>query len=113
MKRETKLRLLAVLAGALLLMGCEAQRIGDIKADPSKYSGKTVKVAGRVTTSFGVLSTGAYEIEDDTGKIFVVSNSGVPAQGSNVLVEGSVFSGAMVAGQPVGVAIRESKHAVK
>ena len=113
MNRETKLRWLAVLAGAFLLTGCEAQKIGDIKADPSKYSGKTVKVAGRVTTSFGVLSSGAYEIEDDTGKIFVLSNSGVPAQGSNVVVEGSVFSGAMVAGQSVGVAIRESKHEVQ
>ena len=113
MKRETRLRLLAVLAGAFLLMGCEAVKIADVKANPSKYSGKTVKVAGRVTTSFGVLSTGGYEIQDDSGRIFVISNHGVPAQGANVVVEGSVFSGAMIAGQPVGVAIRESKHEVR
>ncbi len=101
--------MIVVLFGA----GCEVVKIGDIKADPSKYRDKKVKVAGIVTTSFGVLQTGGYEIEDPTGKIFVISTAGVPARGSQVLVEGNVFTGGMVLGEAVGVAIRETKHEVK
>ena len=108
----TASRLALVLGAALLLTACEATKIADITNDPSKYRDKNVRVAGIVTTSFGVLQTGGYEIQDDTGKIFVISNQGVPAKDSRVVVEGRVFSGAMVGGQALGVAIRESKHEV-
>ena len=113
MKRETKGRLLITVLAGLVLTACEPVKIGDIKADPSRFRDKTVRVEGTVTTAFGVLSTGAYEIEDDTGKIYVISNRGVPSSGARVRVEGSVFSGAVVAGQSLGVAIRESKHELK
>jgi hypothetical protein len=105
--------LVLVLAAALLSAACETQKIADITSDPNKYRDKTVRVAGVVTNSFGVLNMGGYEIQDDTGKIYVISNQGVPAKDSRVVVEGSVFSGAVVAGQAVGVAIRESKHQVR
>jgi len=108
-KRYWMLPLLA----ALVLTGCESVKIADIKADPARYRDKTVQVDGTVTTAFGALSVGAYEIEDETGKIFVVSNRGVPSQGARVRVQGTVFSGATVAGQAVGVAIRESQHEVR
>ena len=113
MKTETKVRLLITVLAGLVLTACEPVKIADIKADPSRFRDKTVRVEGTVTTSFGVLSTGAYEVEDDTGKIYVISNRGVPAGGARVSVEGSVFSGAVVAGQSLGVAIRESKHELK
>ena len=106
-------RLLLVLAATLLLSACESTNIAAIKNDPAKYQNKTVHVAGTVTTSFGVLSMGGYEIEDPTGRIFVVSNRGIPAKGAQVVVEGTVFSGAMLAGQAIGVAIKESKHQVR
>lgn len=104
---------LLVLA-ALLLTGCEGiTKIAEVKSDPSKYRDKTVRVMGTVTNSVGVLSTGGYEIEDDTGRIFVLSNQGVPARGTTVVVEGTVFTGAMVLGQAVGVSIRERRHQVR
>ena len=62
---------------------------------------------GQATNSFGVLSSGFYEIQVDTGKIYVLLNQGVPSRGAHVNVEGTVM------GQAVGVAIRESKHKVK
>jgi hypothetical protein len=113
MKREAKVRLLIAVVAGLLLTACEPVKIADIKADPSRFRDKTVRVEGTVTTAFGVLSTGAYEVEDDTGKIYVISNRGVPSSGARESVEGSVFSGAVVAGQTLGVAIRESKHELK
>ncbi|HWP84850.1 MAG TPA: hypothetical protein VNN17_06650 [Terriglobia bacterium] len=106
--------LVLLLGVALFLTACEGiTKISEVKNDPSKYRDKKVRVMGTVTTSLGVLSTGGYEIEDDTGKIFVVSNQGVPAKGARVVVEGSVFTGAMVLGQAVGVAIKETSHQVR
>ena len=107
-------RLLLMLTAAIVLTACEGvTKIGDVNKDPSHFRNKTVRVEGTVTESVGVLSTGGYQIEDETGKIFVVSNQGVPARGSRVVVEGSVFTGAMVLGQPVGIAIKESRHQVR
>jgi len=114
MTGKAKTRFLILLAAGLVLTACEGvTKISEVKNDPSKFSNKTVRVMGTVTNSVGVLSTGGYEIEDDSGKIFVVSNQGVPARGAQVIVEGSVFSGAMVLGQAIGVAIRETKHQVR
>ena len=114
MTGKTRTRFLLLLAAGLVLTACEGvTKISEVKNDPSKFRNKTVRVMGTVTNSVGVLSTGGYEIEDDTGKIFVVSNQGVPARGAQVIVEGSVFSGAMVLGQAIGVAIRETKHQVR
>jgi hypothetical protein len=106
-------RLVLILAAALLLTACEATKIADITKDPTRYRDKNVRVAGVVTNSFGVMNMGGYEIQDDTGKIYVISNHGVPAKDSRVVVEGKVFSGAMLAGQALGIAIQESKHEVR
>lgn len=111
---KVKGRFLLVLAAGLVLTACDGvTKISEVKNDPSKFRNKTVRVMGTVTNSVGVLSTGGYEIEDDTGKIFVLSNQGVPARGAQVIVEGSVFTGAMVLGQALGVAIKETKHRVR
>src|SRR5262249_49379068 len=100
-KAKSSARFLLLLAAAVALTACEGvNKIANSNKDPSQFRNKTVRVEGTVTNSVGVLSTGGYEIEDDTGKIFVVSNQGVPARGSKVIVEGSVFTGAMVLGQP-------------
>lgn len=109
--RYTLLPLLLV--ATLFTVACEQATIGQILADPAKYKDKKVGVVGKVTTSFGVLNMGGYEIEDSTGKIYVISNQGVPGKGQEVMVEGTVFTGAMVGGQAVGVAIRESRHKVR
>jgi hypothetical protein len=113
MTMKTGARLLLVLFAATFLSACTSVRIAQIKSDPTQFRNKTVRVNGTVTNSFGVLSTGFYELEDDTGKIFVISNRGVPSRGAQVRVEGSVFSGAVVGGQSLGVAIRENKHTVR
>ena len=106
-------QILLLAAAALFLSACEGTTISRIKADPSRFQNKTVAVRGTVLNSVGVLSTGGYEIEDDTGRIFVISNHGIPSRGTRVVVEGTVFSGASILGQSVGVAIRETKHHVR
>ncbi|MBL0170575.1 MAG: hypothetical protein IPP90_07560 [Gemmatimonadaceae bacterium] len=73
-----------------------AIHIKDLLDKPQEYDGKTVRVQGTVTQSVGVLGTGAYEIDDGTGKIYVIAKGqGVPRQGAKTKAKGrfeSVFS---------------------
>jgi len=96
-----------------LLTACGSVRIARINADPSRYANRTVSVTGRVTNSVGILGTGGYQLEDESGRIYVLSRTGVPSRGSRVRVTGTVTPGATVLGQAVGVAIREQSHSVK
>ncbi len=113
MRGKKHFRLLLLVAAALLLSACEAVKISQIKADPSRYHNKTVAVSGVVVTSVGLLNRGGYEIEDESGRIFVISDHGVPSGGAHVVVEGTVFSGITILGQSLGVAIRETKHHIR
>lgn len=87
--------------------------IARINADPSRFRNQTVRVTGNVVTSVGVLGTGGYQVEDGTGRIYVISRTGVPSRGSRVTVTGRVVPGAEVLGQSVGTTIRETHHSVK
>lgn len=104
---------LCMAAIAIVLAGCAPMTIGRITADPSRFRNQTVRVSGTVTNSVGVMGKGGYQIEDPTGKIYVVSGSGVPSRGSRVTVKGRVLPGAEVLGTAVGVTIREESHTVK
>ena len=102
----------AGLAAVCLLNACGSLTIARINADPSRYYNRPVHLSGTVTTSVGLLGTGGYQIDDGTGKIYVLSRTGVPSGGSHVVVTGSVVGGAQVLGHPLGVAIREQRHKV-
>ena len=110
---KLKITLPIALLFVLLLTGCGSVKIARINADPSRYRNQTVSVTGTVTNSVGLLGTGGYQIEDDTGKIYVISRSGIPSRGSRVKVTGTVMPGAQVLGQSVGVTIRERSHRVR
>ena len=109
---KTKSLLLVLLAGALLSTGCLSPTIARINADPTRYQNRTLRVSGTVVTSVGVLGTGGYQIDDGTGKIFVVSRTGVPGKGSRITVTGRVQAGVTVLGRSYGTAIREERHKV-
>jgi len=102
---------LAVLAAlVLVLAACESVTIGKLMADPSRYEGKTVHIQGTVDTSFGALGNGAYKVSDGTGSMWVISRTGIPGRGARVDVEGTIFQGAQLLGQSLGVALRETRH---
>jgi hypothetical protein len=71
-------------------------QIRDLLDRPQEYDGKTVQVEGTVTQSAGILGTGAYEIDDGTGKIYVIARGqGVPREGAKTKAKGrfeSLFS---------------------
>jgi len=106
-------KLTSLAAAALLLSACAPMTSGRINSDPSRFRNQTVHVSGTVINSVGLMGKGGYQLEDQTGKIYVISGSGVPSRGSHVTVTGRVMPGAEVLGTAVGVAIREDSHKVK
>jgi hypothetical protein len=78
---------------ALFLAGCEEKSINQIKAEPSRYANREVGIRGQVTESFSVLGRGAYQVDDGTGKLWVISERGVPRKGSHVAVKGHIRDG--------------------
>lgn len=104
---------LTVIAMSLTLSACGPTRIGRILADPSRYQNRSVTVEGNVTNVVGAFIAGAYQVEDPTGKIYVLSTSGVPNKGVRVQVKGSVTPGVNIMGKSIGTAIREREHKVR
>src|SRR2546430_5768752 len=107
------MRLATIVLAATLLAGCAPLKIGRINADPSRFRNQTIHVTGTVTNSVGLLGKGGYQIEDETGRIYVISGTGVPSRGSRVTVTGRVVPGAEVLGTSGGATIPEVSHKVK
>jgi hypothetical protein len=85
--------LVACIVSAVLLSGCETKSINEIKADPGRYANHEVGVVGNVVQSVSLLGHGAYEIDDGTGRLWVVSQTGVPRKGARVAVRGKIRDG--------------------
>ena len=104
--------LLALLMG---LTACPNQtNIGKINADPNRYMDKEVGLTGRVTDSYGVpFVGGAYEIDDGTGRIWVMTTHGVPSKGARVGVSGQLYTGLQYGGRNYGIGMREEHRRTK
>jgi hypothetical protein len=106
-----KLLLAAALPLALMLVGCTTHTsIADLTRDPAHYTGKDVTITGQATDVFGGLGQGLFQVDDGTGKIWVLSqNYGLPANNAKVSVTGQVQQGINVGGRNFGVLFRQSK----
>lgn len=103
-----------LLLGMLLLTACpQRENISKINADPARYRNKEVGIAGTVTDSYGVLGNGAYEIDDGTGKLWVVTRRGVPSRGSRVGAKGRIYTGFSFGGRSFGTVLEESDRRAK
>lgn len=93
--RSRRLHLALATLAVVALSGCKGVTpIKELLDDPARFAGQTVHIAGTVQESVGVLTVGAYKLQDDTGTITVVTKTqGVPRQGAKVAVEGEVKSG--------------------
>ena len=102
--------LISPLLLALVLAACGTTNIADINHDPARYAGKEITISGRVTSSVGIFQQGAFEVDDGTGKMWVLSERfGVPAQDASVKVTGTVQPGATLAGASYGTVLRETR----
>src|SRR5688500_3869569 len=110
MKTASKTILLSmILIVGLLTAACPSRTsIQNIERNPSKYYGKDVAVAGRVTNSYGIaLIGGIYKLDDGTGSIWVVTNRSVPSKGTQVGVKGQIQEGVSYGGRNYGLGLIE------
>jgi hypothetical protein len=81
---------LLVCAASVGLAGCRETTIGRLLAEPDRWRNKDVTLVGDVVQSASLLGRGAYQLDDGTGTIWVISSHGVPRQGARVAVKGEV-----------------------
>ncbi len=102
-----------ILAASLLLLltGCKgATPIRKLLDDPSHYDGLTIQIAGEVTQSIGLLGKGAYQVDDGTGRLLVISKAGgAPREGAKVGVKG-VFKAAFTFQTETAAVLMESER---
>jgi hypothetical protein len=111
MKKQIRVLLaLALLVATVSLAGCpKSTTIADINADPGRFRDKEVSIQGRVVNSFGLGGEGGYELDDGTGRMWVVAGGrSVPSKGSNVRATGRVQTGLTFAGRSFGTVLRET-----
>jgi hypothetical protein len=105
-------QILLLVAGSLLLVACPTRTsIDRITRDPGRYVGREVAIGGHVTSSYGALGTGVYEVDDGTGRIWVYSQRyGVPSQGAKVGVRGNIAQGFSFGGRNFAMILRETER---
>ena len=114
-RRTLTLLLPVLLIAAFFFTACEDRtEIAKINADPGRYSNKGVTIAGTVTESYGALGTGAYELDDGTGRMWVITRrGGVPSRGARVGARGRVYNGFTFGGRSFGTVLEESDRRVR
>jgi len=111
---QKPLFLAAILASSLALVACPSQTtISKINQNPSRYHDKDVALVGRVTDSYGALGTGIYELDDGTGRIWVMTTRGVPSKGARVGASGRVQTGVSFGGRTYGTVLQEEHRQTK
>jgi starvation-inducible outer membrane lipoprotein len=103
-----------ILTAVVLLTACPSQTtISKINADPARYRNKEVAIVGTVRDSYGALGQGAYEIDDGTGRLWVVTRRGVPSRGARVGAKGRVYTSFNFGGRNYGTVLEETDRASK
>lgn len=98
----------AALALGLGLGACTSTvPIRDLLDQPQRYDGRTVQVEGTVTRSAGLLGTGAYQLDDGTGSIYVIAQGeGVPREGAKTKAKGRFESVFNLAGRTIAAIVQ-------
>jgi hypothetical protein len=113
LRNAVALSLLLLLAGTLGLSGCKGGTvtpIGDLLSDPGHFDRHEVVIEGTVAEAVGVLGYGAYQIEDGTGKLMVVTReAGAPRVGAHIGVRGE-FRSAYTVGDLTGAVLVERQR---
>jgi len=106
--RSSRFPLVGLAATLLLLAACRGtMSIGDLLDDPARYDGEKVRIEGRVTSAAGFLGRGAYQVDDGSGELPVVSQlGGAPREGARVGVEG-IFRSVFTFGDRSGAVLLE------
>jgi hypothetical protein len=86
------LSLLLAISIAACASSTPTTTVNRLLAEPGRYANDDVWVRGNVVRSASVLGRGAYQIDDGTGTLWVISNQGlgVPRKDARVRVRGTL-----------------------
>ncbi|MDP9263984.1 MAG: hypothetical protein M3O85_06665 [Acidobacteriota bacterium] len=97
--------------GLALAAYANHQSIAELLRDPGRYDNKEVSITGWVVDSYGVMGNGAYQVDDGTGRMWVIAaGRGVPSRGARVEVTGSLYDTATIRGMSVGTVLHEKRR---
>lgn len=114
MRSPNRSFIFAVALVALLSVTALAKKsINEVNADPSRYRNKKISIVGTVTDSYGVLGQGAYEVDDGTGRMWVIAERTVPSRGARVEAKGRLITGFVFRGRNMGTVLQESDRKAK
>jgi len=84
--------------------------VESINRDPGRFHDKEITVAGRVANSFGIADAGAFELDDGTGRLWILSDThDLPAHNSSVTVTGQIEQRFSFAGRTFIIILRETR----
>ncbi|KGF72063.1 hypothetical protein DO97_13225 [Neosynechococcus sphagnicola sy1] len=92
----------------LARFGIGTTPISQIVSNPSQYQNATIR--GKVINQIGVLGRGAYEIQDNSASVWVVTQSGMPPINSTVTVRGRASEGISIGGLSIAVTLTEQER---
>jgi hypothetical protein len=103
-----------ILAGALALTACPSKTtVAKINQNPSRYQNQQVGLIGTVTDSYGLMGNGIYELDDGTGRIWVMTRRGVPSRGTRVGASGRLHTCVSYGGRTYGLVLQEEERRTK
>jgi hypothetical protein len=101
----------AVLVLVALVASCSAlfsTKIRAIKENPGAFDGREVAIAGQVTSSWNLVFVKYYKVRDNTGEIYVVTESALPHEGDHVRVKGKVDQAFAIGGNRMVVVVERA-----
>ena len=91
--RTRSVRLAVLTMSVLASAACASRTVNQVLADPSRYRDREIPLSGSVVESYSFVNRGAYRLDDGTGRLWVVSDRGVPRINARVIVTGRVREG--------------------
>lgn len=112
MRIRTKALFIFLVAASLLLAACPPREsIAKVERDPGRFAGREVTIAGRVVDSYGAMGKGVFQVDDGTGRMWVLAGSyGIPGSGAKVAVTGTIAQGFSFGGHNFATVLRETRR---
>ena len=94
----------------ILASSCANPKILNIKNNIEEFKNQDVTLNGEVieTLAIPVVRTGAYQLDDGSGRSWVLSTKNVPERGNQVIVTGTITVGVELGGKRFGVMVKET-----
>lgn len=103
---------LGMLGLAIGVTGCGVTTVRSVHDNPQRnWFNSTVKLEGRVIDRVPLLDAAVYQLQDETGKIWILTTQSSLKPGERLLVKGKVrFESIPIAGQERGEAYIEEHN---